>query len=99
MRVKRFFVISSYCSRVRTPQQKDVRTTRAAGLDAADIREEAEQTAENGAAQEAAVAQAVQGALAEAKEEDIVLAFGSLSYLHQVKAAYGDGMPEKRDER
>ena len=40
--------------------------------------------------QEAAVVQAVQGALAEAGEKDVILAFGSLSYLHQIKEAYDE---------
>ena len=51
------------------------------------------------AAQEDMVAQAVQAALREAEKEDVILAFGSLSYLHQIKEAYDRAVCKKRDER
>ena len=41
-----------------------------------------------GYGQRAEVDSAVQAALLEAKKDDVILAFGSLSYLYQVKAAY-----------
>ena len=41
-----------------------------------------------GYGQRAGVDSAVQAALLEAKKDDVILAFGSLSYLYQVKAAY-----------
>ena len=41
-----------------------------------------------GYVQRAGVDSAVQAALLEAKKDDVILAFGSLSYLYQVKAAY-----------
>ena len=51
------------------------------------------------AAQEDTVVQAVQAALREAEKEDVILAFGSLSYLHQIKEAYDRAVCKKRDER
>lgn len=51
------------------------------------------------AAQREAVIQAVKTALAEAGKEDVILAFGSLSYLYQVKEAYDEAVRKKRDER
>ena len=45
------------------------------------------------------VEQAVQAALREAEKEDVILAFGSLSYLHQIKEAYDRAVCKKRDER
>ena len=51
------------------------------------------------AAQRETVIQAVKTALAEAGKEDAILAFGSLSYLYQVKEAYDEAVRKKRDER
>ena len=79
-------VLEKYSSCVKRPDRYS-QVERMCAAEAGDERE---------SAQRASVDRAVRAALLEAGEEDVILAFGSLSYLHQVKEAYERGV---RDDR